>query len=306
MLTSWREGNTRDSIIAFVSRVTQEGGRDYVPPPERIAVFDNDGTLWCEKPMPVELGFILGRMAAQAGKDPALRDKQPWKAAIAKDYAWLGDAITKHYQGNDDDVKLLLAGVLQAFSGMSVDEYHLAARTYFDTFAHPTIQRPFMQCAYAPMVELLRYLEENGFTTFIVSGGSRDFMRVITEETYRIPSERVVGSANGLEWTPDEAGGGNVAYVAKLDVFDDGPAKPVRIWSRIGRRPIFAAGNSNGDIPMLQFAGGSRPAFRLLVLHDDKEREFDYVSGAEKALELARAGGWAITSMKDDWVRIFA
>jgi hypothetical protein len=155
------------------------------------------------------------------------------------------------------------------------------------------------------MVELLRYLEGHGFTCYIASGGNRDFMRAITAEIYEIPPERVVGSSNGLRYTDDEHGGA-VAYLAEPDVFDDGPVKPVRIWSRIGRRPILAGGNSNGDVPMLRFAGGrERPALRLLVLHDDPEREFDYVKGAERALEQARTDGWTVVSVKDDWATVF-
>jgi hypothetical protein len=156
------------------------------------------------------------------------------------------------------------------------------------------------------MIELLRYLEANGFTSFIVSGGDRDFMRPVTHEIYGIPSERVVGSSNALSYQEDD-NGGSVVYLAELDVFDDGPVKPVRIWSRIGRRPILAGGNSNGDIPMLRYVGGpSRPGLRLLLLHDDEEREFDYTSGAEKSLELADSEGWTVVSIKNDWSAVFA
>ena len=156
------------------------------------------------------------------------------------------------------------------------------------------------------MVELLRYLEGHGFTCFIASGGSRDFMRAITGEIYEIPPERVVGSSNGLQYSDDEHGG-SLSYLAQPDVFDDGPTKPVRIWSRIGRRPVVAAGNSNGDVPMLRFAGGKeRAALRLLVLHDDAEREFDYVKGAEQALEQAKSDGWTVVSVKNDWATVFA
>jgi hypothetical protein len=156
------------------------------------------------------------------------------------------------------------------------------------------------------MIELLRYLEANGFTNYIASGGDRDFMRPITQEIYGIPPERVVGSSNALRYVEDDHGG-SVVYQAEPDVFDDGPTKPVRIWSRVGRRPILAVGNSNGDVPMLRFAGGpSRPALRLLVLHDDPEREFDYVAGAEEALEHAESAGWTVVSVKDDWASVFA
>jgi phosphoserine phosphatase len=268
-------------------------------------VFDNDGTLWCEKPMPIELGFILQRLAAMADQDPGLRGRQPWKAAYDKDYGWLGDVITKHYAGDDSDVKVLLGGILQAYAGMDVEDYQDAAHRFLHAGRHPTLGRPFAECGYLPMIELLGYLEANGFTTYIASGGDRDFMRPVTQAVYGIPSERVIGSSNALRYTPDDQGG-SIIYLSEPDVFDDGPVKPVRIWSRVGRRPILAAGNSNGDIPMLQFAGGpSRPGLRLLVLHDDPEREFDYTAGAERSLEQAAAQGWTVVSIRRDWATVF-
>ena len=255
--------------------------------------------------MPIELGFILRRLAAMAGRDPALRDRQPWKAAYDKDYHWLGEVITRHHAGDDSDLKVLLAGILQAFAGMPVDDYQAAAHAFLHTERHPTLGRTFRDCGYKPMVELLDYLAANGFTSYIASGGDRDFMRPVTQAIYRIPSERVIGSSNALRYTPDEHGG-SVVYLAEPDVFDDGPVKPVRIWSRIGRRPVVAGGNSNGDIPMLSFAGGpSRPGLRLLVLHDDPEREFDYVAGAERSLEEAKARGWTVVSIRRDWATVF-
>jgi hypothetical protein len=155
------------------------------------------------------------------------------------------------------------------------------------------------------MVELLRYLEEHGFTCYIASGGNRDFMRTFTHDIYAIPPERIIGSSNGLRFQ-EEGEGGSVVYLAEPDIFDDGPVKPVRIWSRIGRRPLIAVGNANGDIPFLRFAGGEAPALRMLVLHDDAEREFAYTAGAEQALEAAAAGGWTVISVKDDWGTVFA
>ena len=305
-LASWNDGPAKRAIEEFVARVTTEGSADFVRPEARIAVFDNDGTLWCEKPMPIELGFILQRWAKMADEDPSLRDRQPWKAAYTKDYAWLGSAITKHYHGDDSDVKVLLGAVLEAFGGMTVDAYGEAAGAFLRHAQHPTLGRTMSDCGYRPMVELLRYLESHGFVPYIASGGDRDFMRVITDGIYGVPAERVIGSSNALKYTEDEHGG-SVAYLAKPDVFDDGPVKPVRIWSRIGRRPILAFGNSNGDIPMLQFAGGpSQPALRLLLLHDDKDREFEYTGGAERLLQLARDQGWTVVSMKDDWKTVFA
>ena len=299
-LALWNDTATREAIVGFAESAAQT-----VPPEERVAVFDNDGTLWCEKPMPVELGFILQRLAAMAEADEALRTKQPWQAAYEKDYAWLGGVIDKHYAGDDSDVKVLMGGLLQAFAGQTVDEYAAGAAAFLADAPHPTLGRRLRDCSYVPMVELLRYLETHGFTCFIASGGSRDFMRAITGELYAIPPERVVGSSNGLAYSDDEHGG-SLQYLAQPDVFDDGPVKPVRIWSRIGRRPIVAAGNSNGDVPMLRFAGGQdRPALRLLVVHDDPEREFDYVKGAERALEQATSDGWTVVSVKDDWATVF-
>ena len=201
---------------------------------------------------------------------------------------------------------MLLGGVLQAFAGQTVDEYTSAAAAFLAEAPHPTLGQLLRECAYVPMIELLRFLEGHDFTCFIASGGSRDFMRAITNELYGVPPQRVVGSSNGLEYTDGEHGG-SLTYLAKPDVFDDGPVKPVRIWSRIGRRPILAAGNSNGDLQMLRWTGGKgRPALRLLVLHDDPEREFDYVKGAEKALEQAKADGWTVVSVKNDWSTVFA
>ena len=299
-LASWKDTATTQAIVEFA-----EGAAGSVPPDERVAVFDNDGTLWCEKPMPIELGFILQRLAAMAERDESLREKQPWKAAAESDYAWLGGVIEKHYHGDDSDVKVLMAGILQAYAGQTVEEFAAAVDAFLEVAPHPTLGRRLRDGAYVPMIELLRFLEGHGFTCFIASGGSRDFMRVITQELYGIPPERVIGSAFGLRYTDDD-GGGSLAYLAEPDVFDDGPVKPVRIWSRVGRRPLLAAGNSNGDIPMLRWTGGpGRPELRLLVLHDDAEREFDAVKSAEKALEQAKTDGWTVISMKNDWATVF-
>jgi phosphoserine phosphatase len=306
LLASWADTPTRTSIEGFVAAVTDPAHPRFAPPDERIAVFDNDGTLWCEKPMPVELAFILARFDEQARADPALRERQPWKAAVEHDYAWLGNAITAHYQGDDTDVHTLMAGILHAFDGVSVEDYAAAAWAFLDSAGHPSLGRRMRDCAYQPMVELLGYLEANEFTTYIASGGDRDFMRPITSEVYGIPPERVIGSSVGLQYVDDE-NGGTVTYQARMDVFDDGPAKPVRIWSRVGRRPLIAAGNSNGDVPMLRYADSpERPGLQLLVLHDDADREFAYTAGSESALEHARERDWAMVSVKNDWTTVFA
>jgi phosphoserine phosphatase len=303
-LASWNDTATAEAIVAFVERTTREGDPGYVPPPERVAVFDNDGTLWCEKPMPIELGFILKRLAEMAQADASLQARQPWKAAHEGDHAWLGAAVTKHYRGDETDVKLLMGGILKAFGGVTVEDYAAAAEEFLRG-SHPTMDRSFHECAYVPMIELIRYLEANGFSTFIASGGDRDFMRPVTEAIYNIPAERVIGSSNALSYQEDDDGG-TLVYLAQPDVFDDGPTKPVRIWSRTGRRPIMAAGNSNGDIQMLHYAAGpSRSPLRLLVLHDDPEREFEYTAGAETSLERAKADDWTVVSIKRDWATVF-
>ena len=301
MLTSWNDGATTRAIVEFVERTVSSA----VPAEERVAVFDNDGTLWCEKPMPIQADFILRRLFEMADADVALRDRQPWKAAYERDYGWLGKVIDEHYAGDDTNVRTLLGGVLAAYAGMSVDDFEARADAFLRTAQHPTLGRGYLECAYAPMVELLGYLEENGFSNYIASGGGRDFMRPISLEVYGIPRDRVIGSASALEYTSDERGG-TITHKAEADYLDDGPQEPIRIWSRTGRRPLLAAGNSNGDIPMLDFTQHpDRPFLRLLILHDDAEREFDYTSGAEQALEKAQTSGWTVASVKDDWATVF-
>ena len=301
MLVSWNDGPTRRAVVEFVERTVS----DDVPVEERVAVFDNDGTLWCEKPLPIQADFILRRLAEMAEADTELSARQPWKAAYERDYDWLGAVMVEHYAGDDTNVRTLLAGVLAAHSGIGVDDFEEQAGSFLRTAQHPTLGRGYIECAYAPMLELLGYLQANGFSNYIASGGGRDFMRPISQQLYGIPRDRVIGSATALEYTSD-GGGGRIMRKAEADYLDDGPQKPVRIWSRIGRRPLLAAGNSNGDIQMLDFARhDDKPFLRLLVLHDDAEREFDYTSGAEQALEKAGTNGWTVVSIKNDWVTVF-
>jgi phosphoglycolate phosphatase-like HAD superfamily hydrolase len=305
MLEHWIDGPTKSAIVGFVDRVTTEGA-DFIAPQERIAVFDNDGTLWCEKPAYIQLDFIVRRLAEKAAADPSLCEQQPYKAAAAGDLQWFGAAVTKHYQADDNDLKLLAAAGLSLHEAMTVEDHAAHVGKFFAEANHPTLGRPYQKCTYAPMVELLRYLEANDFTCYIVSGGGRDFMRPITSTIYGIPPERVVGSAQALRFEGRD-GHGDLLIKPELDIFDDGPEKPVRIWSRIGRRPILAAGNSNGDDEMLQYTGQpDSPSLRLLVLHDDAEREFDYTAGAERALEHARSYGWSVVSIKNDWATVFS
>jgi hypothetical protein len=296
-LPSWNDGSTKAAIVDFVGRVTTDGGPDYVEPQARIAVFDNDGTLWCEKPMYIQLDFLLRRFKEQAEADPSLRDQQPYKAAYTGDLQWLGDAVTKHYQGDDTDMKPLMGAILTAHHQITVEEHAGRINAFFGEAKHPTLGRPYTSCGYAPMVELMRYLEANDFTNYIVSGGGRDFMRPVTGPLYEVPPERVVGSSVGLVYRD-----GDLYTTDQPEFLDDGPIKPTRLWSRIGRRPIFAAGNSNGDIEMLEFTRG----MRLLVLHDDADREFDYTAGAEKALEQATRDDWTVVSVRNDWATVFS
>lgn len=297
MLESWADGPTKSALVEFTERAAAA-----VAPEERVAVFDNDGTLWCEKPAYIQLDFLVRRLAEQAAADPSLASNQPYTAAAAGDLAWFGDAVTKHYNGDDSALKLLAGGVLSANATITTDEHAARVNAFFAEAKHPTLGRAYTACGYTPMVELLRYLESFGFTNYIVSGGGRDFMRPITTTMYGIPPERVIGSSVGLIFQ-----NGELLTTAQPEFLNDGPVKPVRIWGRVGRRPLLAAGNSNGDIEMLQYAtAGPGPSLALLVHHDDAEREFAYTAGAERALDLAETHGWAQASMRDEWRAVFS
>ena len=305
LLPSWNNTPTKRGILDFITQVTDPSGPKFVPSEERIAVFDNDGTLWCEKPMYIQLDYLLRKLSTQAESDTTLRAKQPWKAAWEKDFAWLGGVMTRHYQGDDSDLKILLGGILSLSEGQSVEAIEAAAREFIANERHPTLGMLYRDCIYQPMLELLQVLESHGFTNYIVSGGGRDFMRGFANELYGIPRQRVIGSTVAYRYV-ENATGGEVVQKAELDVVDDGPGKPVQIWNVIGRRPILAAGNSNGDLPMLAFTGGpSLPALRLLVVHDDPEREFKYLAGAEKVFEAAKVNGWTTVGIKNDWQQVF-
>jgi phosphoglycolate phosphatase-like HAD superfamily hydrolase len=300
-LASWTDSPAKRAIVEFVERTVS----DDVPVEERVAVFDNDGTLWCEKPMPIQADFILRRLYEMAQADSDLRGRQPWKAAYERDYGWLGRVLAEHYAGDDTNLPTLAGGILAAFAGISVEDFEAESDAFLRSAQHPTLGRGYLECAYAPMIELLAYLEANGFSNYIASGGGRDFMRPISQEVYGIPRDRVIGSATTFEYTSNDHGG-TIAHKAEADYLDDGPQKPIRIWSRTGRRPVLAAGNSNGDIPMLEYTQHpDKPCIRLLVLHDDDEREFDYTSGAEQALEQADKLGWTVVSIKNDWSTVF-
>jgi hypothetical protein len=240
-----------------------------------------------------------------AAADPSLAGRQPWKAAVERDTGWLGGVLTEHYAGDDRKADALMGGVLAAFDGMDIEEFEERASSFLHAAAHPTLGRGYLRCTYRPMVELLDHLAANGFTTYIASGGGRDFVRPVSDELYGIPRERVIGSTAHLDWTPTEDGG-TVTHTPAPDYLDDGPEKPIRIWSRVGRRPLLAAGNSDGDGPMLDFTRQpDAPVLRLLLLHDDEEREFAYTAGSETSLARADAQGWTVVSMRDDWTTVF-
>ena len=299
-LPSWNDGAAKKSITDFVARVTTQGGKEFVPVAERIATFDNDGTLWCEHPIYFQAAFAMDRVKALAPKHPEWKTKEPFKALLDGDMKAVAAAGEKG----------LLAFVAASHSGMSVDDFHRIVLDWTDSARHPRFKRPYTSLIYQPMVELLGYLRANGFKTFIVSGGGIEFMRPWTDKAYGIPPEQVIGSSGVTKF---EMGGGKPVLMktAEVEFVDDGPGKPVGINRFIGRRPVFAFGNSDGDLQMLQWtaaSGGAR--FMGIVHHTDAEREYAYdrqthVGRLDKALDEGRARGWTITDMKRDWRVIF-
>jgi phosphoglycolate phosphatase-like HAD superfamily hydrolase len=301
-LPSWNDGPAKKSITDFVTRVTTQGGADFVPPEQRIATFDNDGTLWCEQPNYFQAIFALDRVKAMAPDHPEWKNKQPFKDFL------VGDKKALAAQGE----KGLLTLVMAAHSGMTTDQFAKSVADWLATARHPRFNRPYNELIYQPMVELLGYLRANGFKTFIVSGGGVEFMRVWTEKAYGIPPEQVVGSS-GVDKFEIGAGGKPVLMkLAKVEFVDDGPGKPVGINRFIGRRPIFAFGNSDGDLQMLQWTtAGSGARFAGIVHHTDAVREYAYdrqskVGKLDKAWDEAKAKGWTLVDMKQDWEKVFA
>ncbi len=300
-LPSWNDGAVKKSITDFVARVTTQGGADFVPVPERIATFDNDGTLWCEQPMYFQTAFAMARVRALAPKNPQWKSKQPFKALLSNDTKALAAAGEKG----------LISMVAATHSGMTVDQFHRIVLDWLDTARHPRFHRPYTDLVYQPMLELLAYLRANDFKTFIVSGGGIDFMRPWTDKVYGIPPEQVVGSSGVTRFQMGPDGRPVLMKLAQVEFVDDGPGKAVGINRFIGRRPIFAFGNSDGDLQMLQWtAAGDRARFMGIVHHTDAEREYAYdrkssVGRLDKALDEGRARGWAITDMKRDWRVIF-
>jgi phosphoglycolate phosphatase-like HAD superfamily hydrolase len=300
-LPSWTEGPTKAAILDFVADVTTPGGPDFVPVTERIAVFDNDGTLWVEQPMYVQGVFAFDRLKALAPGHPEWKDRQPFKAALEGDRATLAEAGERG----------LVALVMATHAGVTTEEFAAEVTDWLATAQHPRFQRPYLRLVYQPMVELLEYLRANGFKTFIVSGGGVDFMRPWADGAYGIPPEQVVGSSikTGFEL---RGGGPVLIKLPEVEFVDDKAGKPVGIHRFIGRRPIAAFGNSDGDLEMLQWTTIGAPGrrFGLIVHHDDAEREYAYdrdshVGRLDKALDAAPAAGWTVVSMKNDWRVVF-
>jgi phosphoglycolate phosphatase-like HAD superfamily hydrolase len=300
-LPSWNDGPAKQAIVEFVEAVTEEGSPDFVPAEERIATFDNDGTLWAEQPIYFQFAFALDRIKALAPQHSEWKDRQPYKAVLE------GDPKALAASGE----KGLLEIIAATHAGMTTEEFKAIVADWLATARHPRFERPYSELVYQPMLELLAYLRERGFKTFIVSGGGVEFMRVFAERLYGIPPEQVVGSSGVVTFDMGPDGEPVLTKEAKVEFVDDGSGKPVGINRFIGRRPIAAFGNSDGDLQMLQWTtAGEGPRFGLIVHHTDAEREWaydrkSYIGRLDKALDEAEASGWTVVDMKSDWKTIF-
>jgi len=295
-LPSWNAGAARTAIVEFVRAVTSQGGPDFVPVPQRIATFDNDGTLWSEQPMYFQFLFVVDRVRGMAADHPEWKIREPFKSAIAGDMKGILAA------GEKGIVQMLLA----THTGLTIDEFDAVVREWLTTARHPASKRPYTQMTYQPMVEVLSYLRANGFKTFIVSGGGTEFMRPWVEQAYGIPPEQVVGSRGKLKYELRNGKPG-LFKLPEPELVDDGPGKPVGIAQMIGRRPIAAFGNSDGDFEMLEYVTtGPGRRLGMIVHHTDAEREWAYDRGSpigklERGLDEAGQRGWVLIDMKQDW-----
>ena len=299
-LPSWNDGPVKKTVVEFVSRVTRDGGPDFVPPTERIAVFDNDGTLWAEQPLYFQFLFALDRVKTLAPTHPEWKDQEPFASLLKGD---LKGALA----GGE---RALLEIVMATHAGMTTTEFEQVIKDWLATAQHPQTKRPYTEMVYRPMLELLAYLRANGFKTFIVSGGGVEFMRPWTEKVYGIPPEQVVGSSIKSKFEVRD-GKPVLVRLPEINFIDDQAGKPVGINQHIGRRPIAAFGNSDGDLEMLQWTtAGAGPRFGLIVHHTDAEREWAYdrkssVGRLDQALDEAEKRGWTVVDMKRDWKRVF-
>ena len=299
-LPSWNDGEAKQSIISFVDRVTTEGSPDFVPVAERIATFDNDGTLWAEQPMYFQAFFIFDRIKTLAPKHPEWKDKEPFASVLRGD-------IKAALAGGEH---ALLEMAMATHAGMTTDEFNQIVKDWITTAKHPVTGRLYTQMIYQPMLELLTYLRANGFKTYIVSGGGIEFMRPWTERVYGIPPEQVIGSSIRTKFELQD-GRPVLVRLPEINFIDDKAGKPVAIQQHIGRRPIAAFGNSDGDFEMLEWTtSGGGPRFGLIVHHTDADREWAYdrsshVGRLDKGLNEAASKGWTVVSMKDDWKTIY-
>jgi phosphoglycolate phosphatase-like HAD superfamily hydrolase len=299
-LPSWNHTAPRQAIVAFVEKVTKEGSSDFVPIPERIAVFDNDGTLWAEQPMYFQAFFVFERIKALAPQHPEWKDKEPFASVLR------GDMKTALAGGE----RALLEMVMATHAGMTTEEFEKSVIDWLATAKHPKIGKPFTEMVYQPMLELLTYLRTNGFKTFIVSGGGIEFMRPWAEKVYGIPPEQIIGSSIKSKYELRD-GKPVIVKLPEINFIDDKVGKPVGIHHHIGRRPIFAAGNSDGDFEMLEWTTGGKGArLGMIIHHTDAEREWAYdreshIGKLSKGLDEAAPRGWTIIDMKNDWKTIF-
>jgi phosphoserine phosphatase len=291
VLESWNDGLAKRAVVDFVTAAT-EPGPGFVPVADRIATFDNDGTLWVEQPLPPQFDFVFRRWGEEVKADPSLAEQQPYKAIFARD--------PKFLQGIANQEPEVVGSMLKAFgrswAGTTPDEFDAQVREWLQTVKQPKLGVPYVELVYTPMLELIDHLKAHEFRVFVCSGGGRDFMRVFAEETWAIPKENVIGTAAEYSYTDGRIVRGEHA----LGSFDIGPGKPEHIFAQTGRLPVFAGGNADVDIEMLSSA-----KFGLLVNHDDDEREFGYTRGAEASLAKASELGWTVVSMKDDWNTVF-
>jgi hypothetical protein len=299
-LPSWNDGAPKQAIVSFVNRVTKEGASDFIVPAERIATFDNDGTLWSEQPIYFQIAFVLDRVKELAPKHPEWKKKQPFKSILEGD---LKSALA----GGPKALAELLAATS---GGVTAEESDAMVKTWTNTARHPKTRKLYTEMIYQPMLELMTYLRANNFKTFIISGGGVDFMRPWTEHVYGVPPEQVVGTTMKVSYAAKN-GKPELNILPQLDFIDDGPGKPVGIRQFIGRRPIFAAGNSDGDREMLEYTTtGPGPRFAMIVHHTDAEREFAYdrqsaIGKLDKALDQASTANWTVVDMKNDWKVIY-
>ena len=299
-LPSWNDGKAKTAILEFVGSVTEEGGKDYVKPAERIATFDNDGTLWVEYPMYTQFLFAFDRVKELAPQHPEWKTKQPFEALLAGDMEAVGKS----------GMKGLMEILVATHSGMTTAEFEQEVVSWLATHKQPRFKRLYTECVYQPQLELLTYLRDNGFKTFICSGGGMAFMRPMTERTYGIPPEQVVGSGIVTEFTVND-GKPQLVRTPKIGFVNDKAGKPVGILTHIGRRPILAFGNSDSDMQMIEYTmAGDGRRLGLFVHHTDGDREYAYdrkshVGTLDKALDQADAKGWIIVDMKRDWAKVF-